>query len=110
LAEKEGLIDKSNLKLDELELVDYLKNLGQWTTNIVSDAKPKIEEILNPQVETDAKGKGKGAPKAPTGENVNFDDGDMEIDDAPMNNVLLGDAIEEIIKINFAERSRLKHP
>ena len=30
--------------------------------------------------------------------------------DAPENNFLLGDAIEQIIKINFAERARLKHP
>ena len=51
------------------------------------------------------------APMAPPMEDdIDIVDGDMEIDDAPMNNVLLGDAIEEIIKINFAERSRLKHP
>jgi len=28
LEEKEAEIDPSNLKLDELELIDYLKNLG----------------------------------------------------------------------------------
>ena len=98
------------MKLDDLELVDYLKTNGQWTTSVVTDSKPKLEEILNPVAEVDAKGKGKGAPKAAAADNVNFDEADLEILDAPENNVLLGDAIEEIIKINFAERSRLKHP
>ena len=77
IEDKEAQIDESNLKLDELELVDYLKNLGQWTTKIVSENKPKIEEILNPVVETDIKGKGKGAPKAAAADNVNFEEGDM---------------------------------
>jgi len=62
-AEKEAQIDPSNLKLDELELVDYLKNQGQWTTDIVSKNKPKLEEILSPPAEVDAKGKAKAPPK-----------------------------------------------
>lgn len=63
LNEKEQEIDESNNKLDELELVDYLTNKGQWTTDIVTKAKPKLEEILNPPAEVDAKGKPKAAPK-----------------------------------------------
>ena len=47
MAEKEAQIDASNLKLDELELVDYLTNLGQWTADIVSKNRPKLDEILN---------------------------------------------------------------
>ena len=42
MLEKEAQIDASNLKLDELELVDYLKNCGQWTSDIVSKAKPEL--------------------------------------------------------------------
>ena len=63
MEEKEAQIDASNLKLDELELVDYLKNKGQWTSDIVAKAKPKLDEILNPPAELDAKGKAKAPPK-----------------------------------------------
>jgi len=28
-------------KLDSIELVDYLKNQGQWTTNIITENPPK---------------------------------------------------------------------
>ena len=45
------------MKLDELELVDYLQNLGQWTSDIVAKNKPKLEEILNPPAEIDPKAK-----------------------------------------------------
>ena len=109
MAEKEAGIDASNLKLDELELVDYLKTQGQWTTDIVSKAKPKLDEILNPPAEVDAKGKAKAPAKGAPAE-VTFDETELEVSDAPDNNFLLGDAIEQIIKINFAERARLKHP
>lgn len=61
IEEKEAQIDNSNVKLDELELVDYLQNLGQWTSDIVAKNKPKLEEILNPPAEVDPKAK-KGAP------------------------------------------------
>ena len=109
MVEKEAEIDASNLKLDELELVDYLKTQGQWTTDIVSKAKPKLDEILNPPAEVDAKGKAKAPAKGAPAE-VTFDETELEVSDAPDNNFLLGDAIEQIIKINFAERARLKHP
>ena len=109
MVEKEAQIDASNLKLDELELVDYLKNLGQWTTDIVTKSKPKLDEILNPPAEVDAKGKAKAPAKGAPAE-VTFDETELEVSDAPENNFLLGDAIEQIIKINFAERARLKHP
>jgi len=29
--------------IDQLELVDYLNNKGQWPTNLVSENKPNIE-------------------------------------------------------------------
>ena len=109
LDEKEAQIDESNKKLDELELVDYLKNAGQWTSDIVSDAKPKLDEILNPPAEVDAKGKAKAAPKGAPAE-INFDESDLTISDKPQNNFILGDALEQIIKINYDERAKLKHP
>jgi len=93
MVEKEAQIDASNLKLDELELVDYLKNLGQWTTDIVSAAKPKLDEILNPPAEVDAKGKAKAPAKGQAAEVV-FDEAELEVSDKPANNFLLGDAIE----------------
>ena len=109
MADKEAQIDESNRKLDELELVDYLKNCGQWTTDIVSSEKPKLDEILNPPAELDAKGKPKAPAKGAPAE-VQFDETELEITDAPINNFLLGDAIEQIIKINYLERAKLKHP
>ena len=107
--EKEAQIDGSNLKLDELELVDYLQNLGQWTADIVSKCKPKLDEILNPPVEADPKSKAKAPAKGAQAE-VNFDEAELEVTDKVDNNYLLGDALEEIIKINFAERAKLQHP
>lgn len=75
----------------------------------MSKAKPKLDEILNPPAEVDAKGKTKAPPKgAPT--EVQLDEADLEISDSPANNFLLGDALEQIIKINFEERAKLMHP
>lgn len=93
MVEKEAEIDASNLKLDELELVDYLKNLGQWTSDIVAKSKPKLDEILNPPADVDAKGKAKAPAKGAPAE-VAFDEAELEISNAPDNNFLLGDALE----------------
>ena len=109
VAEKETKIDPSNLKLDELELVDYLQNKGQWTADIVSNNKPKLDEILSPPAEVDAKGKAK-APAKGTAAEVHFDAEDLLISDVPDNNFLLGDALEQIIKINYEQRPKLLHP
>jgi len=109
IEELEDEIDPSNLKLDELELVDYLQNKGQWTADLVSKNKPKLEEILNPPAEVDVKGKGKAPAKGAPVE-VTFEEAELEVTDKVDNNFLLGDALEEIIKINFAERAKLKHP
>ena len=91
--QKETQIDASNHKLDELELVDYLKTQGQWTADIVSKAKPKLDEILNPPAELDAKGKAKAPAKGQAAE-VQFDEAELEVSDFPENNYLLGDAVE----------------
>jgi len=75
----------------------------------VAKNKPKLDEILNPPAEVDAKGKAKAPAKGAPAE-VTFEEAELEISNAPDNNFLLGDALEQIIKINFDERSRLKHP
>lgn len=93
MAEKEAQIDASNLKLDELELVDYLTNLGQWTADIVSKNRPKLDEILNPPAELDAKGKAK-APAKGQAADVAFEEHELELTDTADNNFLLGDALE----------------
>jgi|Transcript_6312 hypothetical protein len=109
IEEKEAQIDQSNVKLDNLELVDYLQNKGQWTADIVAKSKPKLDEILNPPVEADPKSKGKAPAKGAQAE-LAFDEAELEITDKVDNNFLLGDALEEIIKINYAERAKLRHP
>jgi len=75
----------------------------------VAKNKPKLDEILNPPAEVDAKGKAKAPAKGAPAE-VTFEEAELEISNAPDNNFLLGDALEQIIKINFDERSRLMHP
>ena len=73
--------------------MDYLKNLGQWSSDIVSKAKPKLDEILNPPAEVDAKGKPKAAAKGAPAETV-FEEAELEVSDKVDNNYLLGDALE----------------
>lgn len=64
---------------------------------------------MNPPVEVDVKGKGKAPAKGAPVDTV-FEEAELEITDNVENNFLLGDALEQIIKINFAERAKLKHP
>lgn len=71
--------------------------------------KPKLDEILNPPAEVDPKAKGKAPAKGAQAE-MNFDEAELEVTDKVDNNYLLGDALEEIIKINFEERASLRHP
>jgi len=78
-----------------------LRNQGQWDAKIVSKNKPKLEEILNPPAETDAKGKGKGPAKGAAASEVLFEESELLVGDTVENNYLLGDALEQIIKINY---------
>ena len=56
-------------------------------------------------------GKGGKNPKAAAAqENVQLEKEDIELPDAAPNNFLLGDCLEQIIKLNHDARSRLKHP
>jgi len=43
--------DEANVKLDELEMIDYIKNQGQWSKELVANNKPNLEQIMNPPVE-----------------------------------------------------------
>ena len=104
--------DEANIKLDELEMIDYIKNQGQWNKGLVADNKPNLEQIMNPPVEqVQATGK-KGAPAKGQAaqQEIQFDPEDLELKDLPDNNFMLGDAIETIIKLNHEDRPKLKHP
>ena len=79
--------------LDKLEMVDYLENKGQWPQSLVVDNKPKLAEMLGAADAAAAGGKpAKGKAAAPTDTAV--DEADMIIDDEPLNNYLVGDAVE----------------
>lgn len=96
--------------MDEIELVDFIKNRGQWQKELVANNKPNLEQIVNPPAEAVVTGK-KGAPvKGAAAQDSLFEADDLEIKDQPDNNFLLGDAIEQIIKINHEDRPKLKHP
>jgi len=47
--------------LDEIELIDFVKNRGQWQKELVANNKPNLEQIVNPPAEAVVTGK-KGAP------------------------------------------------
>lgn len=52
-------------------------------------------------------GKGKAAPAKgnPAGD-VHFEEGDFDVDDQPANNFLFGDALEEIIQLNYEAKAK----
>ena len=85
--------------------------MGKWTADIVSANKPKLEEIMNPVADADPKAKGKAAAaKGGVNPTEGFEEGDFDVTDVPENNFILGDAIEQIIKINYEERQKTKMP
>lgn len=78
---------------------------------MIQENQINLEQIINPPAEAVTTGKGKGASKgAAAADQVHFDPSDLEITETSENNFLLGDALEQIIKINYEERARLKHP
>jgi len=90
--------------------MDYLENKGQWPVTLVSENKPNIEQIMSGGVDAaPAGGKGKAAPKGGA-DAVTLDEGDMEIADAPANNFYVGDAVEQIINLNFEARGKQLRP
>ena len=63
-----------------------------------------VEDVKNVK---GAKGGGKAAAAAAE---ATLDKEELELDDQCQNNTVLGDALEQIIKLNYEARSRLKHP
>lgn len=99
----------ANCQLDGTELEDYLQNHGEWPATIITENKPNLHEVLNPPQE--AAPTGKGAPKkAAAAAEVHMDEADLVLADEAENNFLLGDVVEQLIKLNFEERAKLKHP
>lgn len=86
-----------------MELVDYLKNLGQWTTDLITENPPNLEQFLTGQTEAQpnaaaaAKGGAKGAPAKAATEAVTLEEGDADLPMEAPNNFQLGDAIEQIV-------------
>ena len=100
----------ASTNIEYLELVDYIDNKGQWPHTLVSENKPNIEQILAGAVDAAAAGKGKGAPKGAPADAVQLDEGDMVIGDKPDNNYFVGDAVEQIIHLNYDARGRQLRP
>ena len=102
--------DSANEQLNQTELENYLTNKGEWPATLVSEKKLNLQDVLNPPADAAAAG-GKGAPKkaaAPTETAV--DEADLTLTDAAENIFLLGDVIDQLIKLNFDERAKTKHP
>jgi hypothetical protein len=80
---------------------------------LVSVNKNLIEQIINAPAEAPAAG-GKAPPKgkaaAATHDATTLEKDDLELDETAANNFLLGDALEQIIKLNYEARAKLKHP
>jgi hypothetical protein len=101
----------AHTQLDETELVDFVKNRGQWPTTLVSENKLNLADVLNPKVEATAPVKGaKPVGKAPVAAEVILEEGDLEVADKPANNYLFGDVIDQLIKLYYPQRPDLKHP
>ena len=101
----------AHTQLDETELVDFVKNTGQWPTTLVSENKLNLADVLNPKIEAAAPVKGaKPVGKAPVAAEVVLEEGDLEVADKPANNYLFGDVIDQLIKLYYPQRPDLKHP
>jgi hypothetical protein len=101
----------SNSNAEEIELNDYLENKGQWPVALVSDNKPNIKEILEGATDAPAAGgKGGKAPAKAAGEAITLDEGELEVPDEPSNNFYVGDAVEQIINLNFDARGKQLRP
>lgn len=103
-----------NEKLDDIELVDYLKNQGQWPASLISENQPNLEQFLTGQIDAQpaagAKPGAKGAPAKAVGEQIVLEEGDTELPLEAPNNYFLGDAVENIINMNYDAREHHKRP
>lgn len=111
LLSSEGGASDAQEQLDESTLRNYLQNMHQWPTSLVSESNLNLADIINPKVEAAAPAKGgKAAGKAPTQADVLLEEADLELSDKPANNFLFGDVIDQLIKLHFPPRPDLKHP
>jgi hypothetical protein len=103
---------EAQCQLDESELHDYVKNEGQWPSTLVSENKISLADVLNPKVEVAAPAKGaKPAGKVAAQSDVVMDEADLEVADAPANNFVFGDVIDQLIKLHFPSRHKApSHP
>ena len=97
--------------LDDMELVDYLKNQGQWTKDIIQENPPNLEQFLTGQTDSApaaaaGKAPAKGAPAKAATEAVTLEEGDAELPQEAPNNFQLGDAIEQIVNLNYEARAK----
>ena len=78
---------------------------------MVTDNKPKLETILGaPDAGAPAGKGGKGAKGATPADTMPVEEGDLAIEDEPTNNTYVGDAVEQIINLNYEARGRQLRP
>jgi hypothetical protein len=66
---------------------------------------------MNAPIEDTKNVKGaKGGKAAANVADTTLDKEDLELDETCQNNTILGDALEQIIKLNYEARSKLRHP
>ena len=105
-----GKSTEASSAAETFELIDYLDNKGQWPTSLVSENKPNLETILMGAADAaPAGGKGK-APAKGAADTLVLEEGDTELHDKPSNNTYVGDAVEQIININFEDRGKMLRP
>lgn len=109
-AQEPSIVDPHE-KLDEMELVDYLKNQGQWTKDIITENPPNLEQFLTGQADSapvaaGGKAPAKGAPAKAASEAITLEEGDADLPAEAPNNYQLGDAIEQIVCLNYEARAR----
>ena len=98
--------DMSEKILDDAELTDYLKNSGQWKSDLVTAEENKVDiaAILGGGEPTGGKG-AKGAPAE-----AKIDEKEMEVPESLPKNNILGDVVEQIIYLNFEGEKDIVKP
>jgi hypothetical protein len=89
-----------------------VENKGEWPLTLITDNKLDLNAVVNAPAESAPAPGGKAAPakKAAAVVETHFEPDDLVLKDEAENNFLLGDVIEQLIKLNFEERAKLKHP
>ena len=102
--------EHGNEQLDETELIDYVKNKGDWPTTLITKSKLDLNAFFSPPVEPIAV-VGKATTKNVAAVvKTTFELDDLVLKDSAENNFLLGDVIDQLIKLKIDERAKLQHP